>query len=575
MAKHSGNFNRKSRRASEGGQVTVFFVLVLGIFLLGGLCLAFDLSSMWFHRQAAQTAADAACTAGAMDLLVDAQGGATGHQGFTPGTDFDCTSSGHPTSSVCQYAAKNGYASTNSSPGNLVNVSFPASVIGVATPPASIAPTPFIRLDVVDHVQTFFVGLLSGGTTKDVRAFATCGLVMSQAPIPLIVLDPRATDGATLSTQGNPVVSIYGGPQRSIQVNSSYTGAVNIGGSASINLSQGGPATPPTGSDLAVYGGPATAPGGFNPGTTGHWIAPSAPINDPFAQVPAPAQPAHTGTITAVLPGINGCPAIGVVGCDEYSPGYYATGINVKGPGGANIKPAIFDPGIYYIVGGFTADANSCLRPSTAQGDGSGGTMFYFADTNSINVGANSGKKCPTDPSTYFNTTSGSGFLPYGAKCTATSNVPSNLPASLSGSVLLGPCQLPTVSALCTPNCSINYGDPAGAADPLGVQRGFLFFQNRAQNASTNPNWTGGGQFLLSGTMYFHQCVATGSDTGVGCSAASAYHDNVTLGGNSGSGTYVLGQIVADQITLGGTSGLTMDLNPSSVFTILKVSLLQ
>ena len=583
MARHSLTFVR-GHRSSEAGQATLFFILILGIFLLGALCLAFDLSNMWFHRQAAQTAADAACTAGAMDLLVDAQGGATGHQGFTPGTPFDCTASGNPGSSVCQYALKNGYNSTNSTPGNLVSVSFPPAVAGVSTPPSSMASTPFIRVDVVDHVQTFFVGLLSGGRTSDVRAFATCGLELADSPIPILVLDPRNTDGATLSTQGNPIVSVYGGPQKSIQVNSSYTGAVNIGGSASIDLSQGGPNSPPTGSDLGTYGGPATAPGGFNPGTTGHWIAPASPINDPFAQVPAPGRPnppvptaglvGCTSVPCTVPPGVNGCPAIGVVGCDEYSPGYYAGGILVKGPGGPNLKPAIFDPGIYYIEGGFSADPNSCLRPSTAEGDGSGGTLFYFADTNSISVAANSGKKCPTDPSTYFNTTSGSGFLPYGAKCTATSSIPSNLPAALSGSVLLGPCHLPTVSTLCTPNCGTNYGvpDPTGT---LGEQRGFLFFQNRAMNAGTNPEWSGGGQFLLAGTMYFHQCVTGGSDTGVGCSAVSAYNDDLKLGGNSGSGTYVLGQIVADQMTLIGTSGITMDLNPTKAFSILKASLLQ
>jgi len=543
---------------------------------LGALCFAFDLSNMWFHRQAAQSAADAACAAGAMDILVDAQGGATGHQGFTLGTPYSCTTGS--TDAVCSYAAKNGYNSNTTAPGNLVSVSFPATVPGVTAPPSSTAGAyPFIRVDIVDHVQTFFAGLLNGSTSKDVRAFSTCGVELATAPIPLIVLDPRNSDGATLSTQGNPVIAIYGGPQKSIQVNSSYTGAVNIGGSASIDLHLGGPATPPTGSDLGTYGGPATAPGGFNPGTTGNWIAPSAPINDPFAQIVAPAQPSYLGTITPALPGVAGCPAIGVAGCDEYSPGYYPgpNGIQVRGPGGPNLRVAIFDPGIYYIVGGFSADSNSCLRPSTAQGDGSGGTMFYFADTNSVNVSANSGKKCPTDPTTYFNTTSGSGYLPFGAKCTGASTIPTNLPASLSGSVLLGPCQAPTITLLCDPNCGINYGDPQGTTGPLGEQRGFLFFQHRARNASTNPQWQGGGQFLLSGTMYFHQCVTSGSDTGLGCSAASAYHDNVLLGGNSGSGTYVLGQIVADQVTLGGTSGLTMDLNPTTVFTTLKASIFQ
>ena len=562
VSARSSQFRFRRSTSRESGQATLIFILVLGLFLLGSLCLAFDLSNMWFHRQAAQTAADAACAAGAMDILVDSQGGATGHQGFTLGTGYSCTTSS--TDSVCSYAAKNGYISDGGTPGNQVSVSFPSSVIGVATPPASMAANPFIRVDVLDHVPTFFVGLLSGGRTKDVRAFATCGVILAQAPIPLIVLDPRNTDGATLSTQGNPVISIYGGPQKSIQVNSNYSGAVNIGGSAQIDLSQGGPASPPSGSDLGVWGGPMSAPGGFKPGTTGHWMPNSAPIGDPFAQIPAPGQPANAPAPLSVGTGVNGCPDIT---CTEYFPGTYPSGINVKN------TTAIFDPGIYYVFNGFSADSNSCLRPSTATGDGSGGTMFYFADTNSINVGSNSGKKCPA---TTFNTTTGSGSLPYGAKCTAASIIPSNLPASLSGSVLLGPCQAPTVSGtICDPNCATNYGDPQGTSDPLGEQRGFLFFQNRAQNASTNPNWTGGGQFLLSGTMYFHQCVTSGSDTGVGCSTSSAYNDDVTLGGNSGSGTYVLGQVVADQVTLGGTSGLTMDLNPSSVYSILKASLLQ
>ena len=586
MADPRLSFRRRSHRSSEAGQAILFFVLVLGIFLLAVLCLAFDFSNMWFHRQAAQNAADAACTAGAMDLLVDAQGGATGHQGFTNGTPFDCSSSGHPTASVCQYAAKNSYDSANTTPGNLVSVTFPSTVPGVTTPPTSMAPTPFISVFVLEHVRTFFLGLLNGSTTADVRAFATCGLELAQSPIPIVVLDPRATDGATLSTQGNPTISVYGGPQRSIQVNSSYTGAVNIGGSAVINLTNGGPNNPPSGSDLGTYGGPAGAPGGFHTGATGHWIAPASPITDPFAQVPAPGQPAApvptpgltgcTSVPCAVPPGVNGCPAAFVAGCDEYTPGYYASGISVSGAGGPNFRIALFDPGIYYIMNGLTASPNSCMRPSTATGDGSGGTLFYFADINSISVSANSGKKCPTDPSTFFNTTSGSGSILYGAKCTSTSSIPSNLPAALSGSVLLGPCQKPdAATGLCAPNCSINYGDPLGASDPLGVQRGFLFFQKRSVNASTNPQWTGGGQFLLSGTMYFHQCVTSGSDTGVNCSAPSAYNDNVSLGGNSGSGTYVLGQVVADQITLNGTSGLTMDLNPTSAFNILKATLLQ
>jgi hypothetical protein len=566
------SWNRRNYRSREAGQSIVFMALVLGIALLGALCFAFDLSNMWFHRQAAQTAADAACAAGAMDILVDAEGGATGKQGFTLGTGYSCTSSS--TDSVCKYAAQNGYTTT----GNAVSVSFPSTVPGVTPPPTSLAGAyPFIRVDIIDHVPTFFAGLFNGGTTKDVRAFSTCGVELATAPIPLIVLDPRSTDGATLSVQGSPTISIYGGPQQSIQVDSNASAAVNIGGSAKIDLSSGGPNI--TGSNLGVYGGPSAAPGGFLPGTTGNWLSPSSPISDPFAQIPAPAQPSAIGGYTVLTPGTGECPNVAIAECHVYTPGYYANGIKVKGAGGSNLALSLFEPGIYYVLNGFTADANSCIRPSTQVGDGSGGTMFYFADGNSVNVTSNSGAKCTTNAGVpivpLFNTTSGTGSVAFGAKCTSASTIPSNLPATISGSVLLGPCQAPTVTALCTPNCGINYGDPQGTADPLGEQRGFLFFQDRAVNASTNPTWQGGGSFLLSGTMYFHQCVSSGSDVGTGCSSASAFNDNVSLGGNSSSGTYILGQIVADQISLGGNSGLTMDLNPTQVYSVLKASILQ
>jgi len=626
MAKRSRNVNRRGRRASEAGQTTVFFILVLGIFMLGALCLAFDLSNMWFHRQAAQTAADAACTAGAMDLLVDAQGGATGHQGFTIGTNFDCISGS--TASVCQYAAKNGYDSASTTPGNLVSVSFPGAVIGVTAPPTSLAgANPFIRVDVLDHVQTFFVGLFSGGRTADVRAFAICGLELATSPIPILVLDPQSPVStpaqSALNIQGNGTIAIVGGPTQSIQVNSGANASscgqsncsVNLPwGSAKIDLSLAGPGG--NGADLGLWGGPATAPTGFVPGTApGHWIAPSSPISDPFAQVCAPGQtgcPAINGNSPPGVPGAptvpgdligpglpnqnsvnftggactssdiqggncfvshltHGCPDPGATtpptknnGCVLYTFGTYPSGIAV-GPGGSSV--AIFDPGIYYVTGGLTLNSGSTVRPGTGTGDGSQGVIFYFVGSGTVTVNSNSGTKKNLDA---FNTTTGTGSMANGVKCTSGSTIPSNLPAALpldptadGANVLLGPC-------------TGYYGDPLGAADPLGIQRGFVFFQDRSAT-SVDPSWGGGGQFLLAGTMYFHSCNASG--TGVGCvvppSTPLYYNDIFSLSGNSGSGTYVLGQIVADNLTLGGTSGITMDLNPTRAYNILKASLLQ
>ena len=100
-------------RRSEGGQVVVLVLLVLGIFLLAVTAFGVDFANFWFHRQMAQTAADAACTAGAMDLLVNANIGST--LGGFPGGDFDCAST--PGAAPCQYAALNGYNGAGTTPG--------------------------------------------------------------------------------------------------------------------------------------------------------------------------------------------------------------------------------------------------------------------------------------------------------------------------------------------------------------------------------------------------------------------------------------------------------------------------
>lgn len=545
--------------ASERGQAMIVAVLALGIFLLGAIAFGVDIANLWFHRQAAQTAADSACTAGAMDLLVDATGGLTNQGNFTAGTAFDCSGSFKTSPAPCQYAALNGYDSTNSSPGNDVSVSFPgsASVPGVTAPPAGIAPDPFIRVDVIDHVQMFFSGLLSGSTTQDVRAFAVCGLVLAKSPIPIIVL--RLQDPGTLTVQGTPTISIIGGPSRSIQVNSSDPAAVSMGGTGGINLECGGNAF--TGSDLGVFGGPNTVTyasgdcpgtpippgfptskgGGFTPGATGAWQN-SSPIDDPFAQIPAPPQPAN-GTATTVVYKTDGCPDTN--GCIEYTAGYYAGGITVQN------ATAIFDPGVYYLNGGLGLQSRSMVRPAIGAPDpqGIGGTMFYLTgtaqkcsgQTGLVCVGANSGSRV-IDP-----------FATSGVQCPGGPAPDPNLglPATVTGNVLLAPC-------------TGTYGDP------LGQYRGILFFQDRS--SATGGGWGGGGGFLLAGSMYFHQC--NGSGTGLNCSSAD-FNSNFNLQGNSGNTSYILGEIITDTLTMGGTPTINMALNPNATYSILKASLLR
>src|ERR1700747_58276 len=130
-----GRFIRHGSVRSEAGQAMLFALLGLGLFLIGAMALAIDMGNLYFSRQAAQTAADAACTAGAMDMLVGATNGSLpANAGFTPGTTYSCTTADKgsaPTSSPCEYAALNGFNSSvtqsNASGGTLgnnVSVSF-------------------------------------------------------------------------------------------------------------------------------------------------------------------------------------------------------------------------------------------------------------------------------------------------------------------------------------------------------------------------------------------------------------------------------------------------------------------
>ena len=191
------------------------------------------------------------------------------------------------------------------------------------------------------------------------------------------------------------------------------------------------------------------------------------------------------------------------------------------------------------------------VRPGTGAGDGTGGTIFYLTGASNtcsgqpglICVGSNSGSEA-IDP-----------FITSAVTCPggAAPDPRLNLPATLPGNVLLAPC-------------TGTYGDP------LGQYRGILFFQDRASGAG--GGWGGGGGFLLAGSMYFHHCNAAG--TGVSCGANPTYYNSIfTLQGNSGSASYVLGNIITDNLAMGGTPTINMALNPFAAYNTLKATLLK
>lgn len=582
----SHRHSKLDRKPGERGQAIVFVVLAMGLVLLGAVAFSVDMGNLWFHRQSAQTVADASCTAAAMDMLFTANGGGASG-GFTPGTNFSC--SGSPSVAPCVYAKKNmGYAPstlTAGTPGYDVAFSFPTSVTGLPTctsgtgAPAvcndtSALTNNFVQVNVDDRVRLSFAGLLSGSATTDVGAVARCGVVLANSPIPILVLDPR--NETSLSGNGNIAISVVGGPQRSIQVNAASTSAVSIaGGSGSIDLTQGGPNN--NGSDFGVTGSTPRA-GIFSTANSGQWIDPTPAISDPFATIAAPSTVPGAPVPPTGADAVPGCAAIpchvtppthgcqdATNGCELYTGGLYTTANAID----TFKKVVLLDPGLYYMQSDLSAAQQTCMRPGTGIGDGSGGTMLYFSGTHTLNVTANSGTygvcgnttvKVPLSQVRCINSGTGTTILP--------ANVVSN--GGLIGNVLLGPCKAPTAGGT-------NYGDPLGANDPLGEQRGMLFFQDRSANlaaAGNQPSWGGGGAFGLTGIMYFHYCnSADGAGKGTNCNSG-AYTDQLSLQGGSSSNTFVIGDIVTDKLSLGGNPKIEMDLNPNALFYVFKASLL-
>ena len=584
------------RRVSDRGQITILVVIALAVFLLGFVGFAVDMTNLWFHRQMAQGAADAACQAGIMNVLVH-----TDTQGFTPGTPFDCAGSA---ATPCKYAALNGYNGSGlaaNASSNAVAVSFPGTPAGydpTILPPTGLAPFPFLRVDVTDRVKVFFSPLITGNLTQDVHAQAICGLTLQTAPVPIIVLNPTCTHPFEVS--GSATLTIVGGPVRSVQVNSANQDCAaasapsQCDGGGRIDLSAGGPTF--SGSQFGVFGAPSAAPSNFMPGTTGSW-ANTSPISDPFITVPPPDVPTQSLTDlppngTGPLPelwsgagGTHGCPDHS--NCVRYLPGLYQKPIVV------DHVTAIFEPGVYYIAPAsnmmdldncgtpgngcvarptgqcsydFAVGPNGIVRPSNDTTTNGGGTMFYLSGSGtgarpygSVFFGANAGNPPGGHIVDNYNTSN--------VSCDGTLPDPRvGVPSTVPGNVLVGQCAAG----------GTYLGPPS--TDTAGNVRGLLFFGDR--NNGTNgtylggqPSMQGGGGLLLSGSLYFTNCPGWGAGP---CSDPPAgYNAFLQLQGTPGSGTFVLGNITTDELVEAGNGAVAMHLNPNAIYFILKATLVR
>ena len=277
-------FNKRKQK----GQAVMLVLVAMGIFMFGAMGLAIDTGTLYFHQRMAQAGADAAAIASIMSVFQGTNSvGATGHFDASVGTHA-CADQG-AVAIPCSYGVGHNFA--------LADVSYQALA---ATSPSWVSTEPGgsaneIKVTITRDVPNTLMRMVGAGATTKIKATATAAIWQVFAPIPILVLHP-SKDGA-LSTNGNLSVIICGGPQQSIQINSTSASALSMVGGSKINLESAGPGATVTsgcgapahgsGGDLGIFG-PVPDPGtstylrGTRPG---QYVQPSSPIQDPLATV--------------------------------------------------------------------------------------------------------------------------------------------------------------------------------------------------------------------------------------------------------------------------------------------------
>ena len=240
--------------------------------------------------------------------------------------------------------------------------------------------------------------------------------------------------------------------------------------------------------------------------------------------------PFNGPTYDTLLPGAGICPNT-IKACRIYHPGNYPTGINIQN------EMALFLPGLYYMSdNGFTMGSNSAVQMAPC-----GAGLYVEPD-----VTYACGMTVYNDP------TDASDAITFGANSGALADaITTNL--TFDGQALS-----------CTGTC---FQGPPETAPTFGV----VFMNDRSTNFAQLNDLGGGGKFTIAGTLYFTNSF----EPGKGDLAGSSAYQKLSLGGNSGSSTQILGQILVDSLNLGGTSGIKMTLNPNAVHPIRKLALIR
>ena len=537
------------RRQSEKGQAILLVVAAMGIFLVGALGLAIDGAQLYGHRGMAQVAADAAAQAAILSIF---NGTNVGSNAFAATTAYTHTCTTTDAITPCAHARKNKFGDTAA---DTVFIDVPTAA-SVGLDPASLSSDPvnLIRVSVTRSVNNGIIRLLGASATTPVTAVAVAAIVSVQSPTPLLITHPNLAN--SLSTNGTTNIIICGGPTRSVQVNSVDPDAYaspKAGGI--INLSNAGPpdtgnCLTGTGADFGVYGGSSTNPGSVSLGTTGHYVSPSSPVQDPLRNVPAPGEtggPAIPPTApppVAIANAVDGCNYVG--GCIEYSPGLYVGGLDVNGG-----SPVIFKPGLYYVRGGGFRIKNN---------DGGGGLANSY-NAMSTNI-------AQADPDT------GMGMVVYdtgncGASvCALNSNPTGGFDINTGVNVTIQGSTLTTTNA-------------AGNVVPAAPYYGVLFWEDRNADKHTGNNQPtsggahtlgqGNGCFSLIGTIYITNWLSVMSPPG----GSLAHYQEVQYNGNPCSTTYNQGDIIVSSLQIVGSTTIRMKLVPYGFLNIRQIALVR
>ena len=487
------NFRRSVMRCKgEEGQTIIIAALAMGIFLIGAVGLAIDGAHLYAQRQMAQSAADAASQAGIMSIFDNTNSIAGNPAGFSTSGTFTCATD--PASTPCAFAMQNGFGSSS----DTVTVSFPPASAAPGVTLSTFYPVNLIQVTIQRQVNTTLMRLL-GPTASTIQVNSISAIVDVLAPVPILVTHPTLT--GAFSTNGGVLVTICGGPSKSVQINSNnLTATINKGTSGTVNLSHAGPPDPGncttgTGADFGVWGGPSSPSFTYLGGSTGRYLQPASPMNDPLAGVAPPPVPTTLGTTSPLGNGVNGCPASPTKACVLYTPGLYPNGIDGK------LQTVIFEPGIYYIQSsnGVTCTANCDMYMATG----------------------------PADPVT------GNGMLIYNT-------------GSTSNPTLTGPINLGA-------NGSVSLTGTPQNSPYLGM----LLFEDR-NAAAQSHSLGGGGALQLYGTIYLTNTRAT-------MLATPSQYQSLSLQGNPGSQTLIQGEVIVGTLNMGGNAAIQMNLNNNAL----------